>query len=318
MKEVGFEAALATSQQNPHAKWPVRHTENRLEPECWPGLRPGFAIRPGAKIFTIGSCFAREIETSLDRAGFDVPTRRFVEEAGFAEDFGEEVLNKYTPPSVCQELAWTRRILDRDGVVRAEDIEPFLLELNNGRVIDLQRRFADRFGSSRERVLAVRQQFFDLFKQAFDAQVVIITLGLVECWWDRKSGQYVEMSAALGEHNDDDRFVFRRLDYPECHAFTAQSIELLNSAGDKDILITTSPVPITRTFTADDVIVANSYSKSVLRAVAGKVAEDYPRVDYFPSYENVMLTRRPELWDDDLAHVEPACVDRIMQRVQDA
>lgn len=318
MQELGLEDALARSRKNPQAKWPQRHTANRLEPECWPGLTPSFKFEAGDKIFTIGSCFARNIERHLVGAGFNIPTRKFLADAGFDADTGAEMLNKYTPPSIFQELSWTWQVMDNGGVVRAEDIEPFLLELKSGRVIDLQRRFTDRFGSSREEALEQRQMFFDLFKQAFDAQVVIITLGLVECWWDARSEQYIEMSAALAEYNEGDRFRFRRLDYPECLDFTRRSIDLLNSSGAKRILITTSPIPIVRTFTADDVIVANTYSKSVLRAVAGKIAEDAPGVDYFPSYENVMLTRRPELWADDLAHIEPPFIERIMRRVQDA
>lgn len=318
MQELGLEEALARSRKNPQAKWPHRHSANRLEPECWPGLNPSFKFESGDKIFTIGSCFARNIERHLVGAGFNIPTRKFLAEAGFDADTGAEMLNKYTPPSIFQELSWTKQVMDRDGVVRAEDIEPFLLELKSGKVIDLQRRFTDRFGSSRAEALEQRQMFFDLFKEAFDAQVVIITLGLVECWWDAKVGQYIEMSGALAEYNQDNRFRFRRLDYPECLDFTRQSIDLLNGAGAKRILITTSPIPIVRTFTADDVIVANTYSKSVLRAVAGKVAEDVEGVDYFPSYENVMLTRRPELWEDDLAHIEAPFIERIMRRVQDA
>ena len=45
-----------------------------------------------------------------------------------------------------------------------------------------------------------------------------------------------------------------------------------------------------RTFTDHDVITANMYSKSVLRTVAGGVAAANRNVDYFPSYESVMLT----------------------------
>lgn len=318
MKEAGFREALATSQGNAYAKWPARHSENRLEPECWPGLTPSFAIEPKAKIFAIGSCFARNVERYLFNAGYDVPTRRFLQQSHENSDISGEILNKYTPPSIWQELSWTRQILDRDGIVRPEDIEDFLLPLTNGKVIDLQRRFVDRFGLTRDEALAQRRSFFDLFRQAFDADVVIITLGLVECWWDSRAGQYIEMSAMLADYNQDSRFSFRRLDYPECYDFTKRSIDLLNGGGEKHILITTSPVPIARTFTADDVIVANTYSKSVLRAVAGKIAEETPGTDYFPSYESVMLTRRPELWEDDMAHVESAFIDRIMRRVEAA
>jgi tetratricopeptide (TPR) repeat protein len=80
-------------------------------------------------------------------------------------------------------------------------------------------------------------------------------------------------------------------------------------------LLTASPVPIMRTFTGDDVIIANTYSKSVLRAVAGQIAEEYPNVDYLPGYEAVMLTKQANVWSDDLRHVEPEFVGRLVGRM---
>ena len=41
------------------------------------------------------------------------------------------------------------------------------------------------------------------------------------------------------------------------------------------------------TYTANDVLVASSYSKSVLRAVCGEIDSRYNHVQYFPSYEIV-------------------------------
>jgi tetratricopeptide (TPR) repeat protein len=57
------------------------------------------------------------------------------------------------------------------------------------------------------------------------------------------------------------------------------------------------------------------FSKSVLRTVAGTIAEQHDRVDYFPSYESVMLTKRAEVWTNDLIHVESAFIGQIMARV---
>jgi hypothetical protein len=41
------------------------------------------------------------------------------------------------------------------------------------------------------------------------------------------------------------------------------------------------------TATSNNVVVASSYSKSVLRSVAGHLQEQYEFIDYFPSYEIV-------------------------------
>ena len=50
------------------------------------------------------------------------------------------------------------------------------------------------------------------------------------------------------------------------------------------IVLTVYPVPFSDTFSGQDVIVANTYSKSVLRCVAQDLTELYDHVDYFPSY----------------------------------
>ena len=38
-------------------------------------------------------------------------------------------------------------------------------------------------------------------------------------------------------------------------------------------------------------------------------------MDYFPSYESVMLSRDTSVWMDDLIHVQPGFVGLIMSRV---
>jgi hypothetical protein len=314
--EYELKEALSNAAQ-PAARWPSRATANRLEPQCWPEIRPTFALPAGAKVFTIGSCFARHIESHLASIGFDVPAITFLDR--YAMELGRvggEIINKYTPPSIWQELSWTKRILDRDGVVTLEDIEPFLFVLGNGNVFDMHRLQGTKPGMPREMALQHRQHLFELFSQAFQCQVCVLTLGLVESWYDKESGQYVEFNSVFQRsENFRGRLVFRRLGYRECYDYIDKTVALLSGAGNPKILVTTSPIPLSRTFTSDDVIVANTYSKSVLRAVAGDIAQAWPNVDYFPSYENVMLSKEKYVWNDDLIHVDPTFIGRVMHRV---
>src|SRR5437868_6574871 len=114
MFENSYTEATAISMRNSHAKWPVRHSDNRLEPECWPHLAPTFKFDKTTKMFAIGSCFARNIEGYLSRNGFNVPSAKIVQNSTLAHGASAEILNKYTPPSIYQELAWTKQVLDRD------------------------------------------------------------------------------------------------------------------------------------------------------------------------------------------------------------
>src|SRR5215469_16917873 len=318
MAEVELEDAIKQSASHRVSRWPERGASNRLEPECWPELRPGFALRAGSRVFTIGSCFARNVELNLAGLGFDVPTRKFLDESARTKSGrGDEILNKYTPPSIYQELAWTKKIRDRDGIVRDADVEPFLLDIGDGNVVDLQHRLTNQYGVPRSSAIEQRRALYGLFENAFQSETVIVTLGHIECWIDRATGQYIEFGPHLRKHNAGNRFAFKRLTFSEALVFTKRSLDLLRADGPRNVLLTTSPVPISRTFTADDVVIANAYSKSVLRAVAGEIAETYPDVDYFPSYESVMLTKQSYVWANDLTHVEGEFGHRIVRRMRD-
>ena len=64
-----------------------------------------------------------------------------------------------------------------------------------------------------------------------------------------------------------------------------------------------------------DIVVANSWAKSLLRAVSQEWAAAHSNVDYFPSYEIVQNSDRREMWEDDLRHVKGAGVQHIMDVV---
>ena len=66
---------------------------------------------------------------------------------------------------------------------------------------------------------------------------------------------------------------------------------------------TVSPVPLNRTMTDQDILIANTYSKSTLRAVVGAIVDRHDNVFYVPSYERVMLSKDSSIWRPDLRHV---------------
>jgi hypothetical protein len=84
------------------------------------------------------------------------------------------------------------------------------------------------------------------------------------------------------------------------------------------VILTVSPVPLAATFTGRDVLVANMYSKSVLRAVAEEIRARFDFVDYFPSYESVMLSPRATTWEEDGVHVADAAVAVNVRRMVEA
>jgi hypothetical protein len=80
------------------------------------------------------------------------------------------------------------------------------------------------------------------------------------------------------------------------------------------IILTVSPVPLTATASGRHVLVATTYSKSVLRAVAGQLADNNDHIDYFPSYE--IITGTPfggVFFDSNKRSVHAAGVDFVMR-----
>lgn len=303
------------------SKWPDRRNpENRLEPECWPVVSPKFKFSPGATVFTVGSCFARNVEEYLARLGFVVPMLDFtVPESEIGKVRPNGILNKYTPPSVFWELDWAARVLSAKEDSRLPLLMEPLIQLNNDEWIDAQ--LVGFKPVTLTRALERRRQIYRLFQSCFSADIVTITFGLLECWWDAETKTYIQQ-APTKEMLDayPTRFYFDILDYNRSLDYLVKSVEILNSAGKtgKKLIITTSPVPFGRSFSGQDAITANTYSKSVLRAISGVVANEFPNVEYFPSYESAMLSKSAEVWRDDLIHISNSFVAKIVGHLVDS
>jgi Flp pilus assembly protein TadD len=296
-------------------KWPGRgDPDNRIEPICLPELNPRFRFERRTSIFTIGSCFARNIEEYLQRLGMDLPTMAFsAPPSEFpAASRTTGLLNKYTPPAILSEL---RFALDPAYGLALDD---HFIDAGDGTVIDLHLPSYAAVGLERARERRLEIQ--SLFQRISGCELVIITLGLIECWKDLAHDTYIAQQPpprTLARNRD--RFVPHRLDFATSFEMVEASVKLIlsNRPGTR-ILLTTSPVPLNRTFTDQDVITANAYSKSVLRTVCEEIRLKHPEVDYFPSYETVTLTDRALAWADDLRHVRDEVVGRIVERVSEA
>lgn len=310
MKKTDAKDAVRDSSHR-YAVW--ARSEDRLGDECWPHISPSFVIDRGAVIFTVGSCFAHNIEKNLARLGYAVPCLDFENERSVSAEFTGRLLTKYTPAAIFQELAWAAEIFERDGVVGPDDCEHFAYEVEGG-VID--NNLAGFEVVSSEDFLARRRAVYPVFASAFEADCVVMTLGLTEAWFDEERGLYIHRAPHTQRdlRRDMERFRFVELDFATSKSFIERAIDTVHRLNpDARFLITTSPVPLSRTFTAEDVIVANMQSKSVLRAVCGEVARGRDDTDYFPSFESVMLTRSWAQWGADRRHIKDDFVSRIVE-----
>lgn len=311
VEKLSAKAALEVTRKNRVRSFPskVRGRE-RLMPFAQVQHNASFSFNKSAKIFTAGSCFARNIERALRFINFDVVSSPVDIAAPSSAKAVFQLYNKFTIHSILNELKWAVGAFHHAP-------EDLLYEVEDGEYCDMQINGPALIGSKAE-MLAFRQSFNDTFKAAMSADVIIITLGLVECWYDTKTELYLNVAPGgkLIERYPD-RFEFHVLDYDDISSALEEMYALLlkNRKGTLKLLITVSPVGLASTFRGQDVLVANTYSKAVQRAAVEKFTMK-ANVDYFPSYEFVTLSDHSYAWGNlDFRHVRKETVDRIMAQV---
>ena len=274
-------------------------------------LKPSFQFTKADRILTLGSCFAREMETRLVSLGFDAPLARVsvpVEERN--TKMQNDVLIKYTIESMENELRWAA------GEPQPPP-EKLFLEVGDGLWHDPQLLHSAP-PMTMERLMARRAIVHEAMSEFRTCKVVIITLGLAEAWFDLETGIYLNTAPpALAMKRYPGRFRLDVLSHDDILASLERVREVLVKHGPPDVkmLITVSPVPFKATFSGDDAITANCYSKSVQRAAAWAFAHRHEGVDYFPSYEIVTMTSRELAYERDNAHVTLTLVKNITDNV---
>ncbi len=143
------------------------------------------------------------------------------------------------------------------------------------------------FSSVSEMKDSRNQAVRSFFESIRCARTFIFTLGLTESWKNRNYGyEYPMCPGTVSGEFDPDNHMFVNQSYNEIFENLLKAIEEIRNVNDKArFLLTVSPVPLTATNSDKHVILATTYSKSVLRAVAGDLSDKHSFIDYFPSYE---------------------------------
>lgn len=79
------------------------------------------------------------------------------------------------------------------------------------------------------------------------------------------------------------------------------------------IVCTVSPVALGDTFRAQDVGVANCYSKALNRVAVEKWVSENENVHYFPNYEMVTSSDPRVAWEEDMRHPSKKMVARVVE-----
>lgn len=275
-----------------------------------------FVIERTDRIVTAGSCFAQHIAKRLKASGFNFMDYE-QPPPGLPEDdekklgfglFSARYANIYTVRQLLQ--LYSRAF---EGFSPAED-----MWYESGRYFDPFRPGVEPDGfASEEEFRASRLTHMSSVRKVFEnSDVFIFTLGLTEAWRSSIDGAVFPMCpGTIRGTFSSNRHEFHNFSYPE----TLADLELLlNKARSINptlrFILTVSPVPLAATAENAHVMVATSYSKSVLRAVAGDLAIRHEFVDYFPSFELVAGPAiRGALFEPDMRNVSSRGVDIVMR-----
>jgi hypothetical protein len=279
-------------------------------------IDPKFIIRKEDKVITAGSCFAQHISRYMRKVGLEIfnaePPHELMTQYGANTDsytqYSARYGNVYTSRQ-CLELL-------KQSIGEMATVEDFAEE--DGRWFDLLRPNITKKGfSSLNEAKADRRFHLTCVNKMFaQADIFIFTLGLTECWFNSVGGHtYSSCPGTIRGIFNPDLHLFRNLNFSDIECDLMSLLNYLNKHNEKlKIILTVSPIPLVATYTNQDVLLASSYSKSVLRAVAGDLQSRFENVAYFPSYEIVNhVASFGQYLSGDLREVSERGIKHVME-----
>lgn len=284
------------------------------------GVEENRFIASTDRVFTMGSCFANEIRLALSKQNFEITPilngdfKKHVSPASHEIPswgvYDERVHYQfYTTFSMLQEFE------KAFGLWRHEDTDIWsaVAKTENGPRTIYQEPYKRRlFANSLEDLLAMRRIMEGALRDGImGSDVLVLTMGLTEIW-QRANGRAVCEPPKLRSREIMKETTFFTSSFDQNLANMRRLCSLYFEAfPNRNIVLTVSPVALSRTFTDhQDIVVANTESKAILRAVAAQICREFKNVHYFPSFELCMSD--PNTFEDDGRHVRPAKVDSIM------
>lgn len=259
------------------------------------------------RFFVMGSCFVNEIRHYLEKNGVEVYPRL------------RKDIQELFPESLRVKTAWG----PWDERVHYQNFTPFSVDqeidvalgdyaFNDAAILKKGSDYLDPYRRnvhtpSPEKTLEIRRKMSEQIKEGLEqSDVAIMTLGSIESFLVKEfGGEVPEFRAALMQDLE-----FRLHTVAETEAcLTRICDKLLNRFGFRHIVLTVSPIPTGRTHRQEETIVANCYSKSVLRVAVEMVVQKMQNVHYFPSYEFVIT--KGGFRTNDYMHVRSEVVAEI-------
>ena len=311
MIKLPFKEAFARARLNKGRRFPSIEDSRFTNSLLFPSISRKFVLKEQEKIFTIGSCFARNIEKYL-LDDFILPTRN-IDLSGLIlkvvkKSNPNRILNEFNAGTMSQRINWAldnvKSSTLRHGLFHAgNDSADFLIPTNNIEA-----------STPLEMIIETRSRIDNVYNHLKTSDVLFLTLGLTEAWYDEEYKCYLNSidPMLIKKHHCSDRFFFTNLNINTTVDLLSESFTKVLDTDVKKIIITVSPVPLFTTFFPRDAIISSSKSKSMLKIAAHRLADRFmDKVDYFPSYE-IVKSGGTEAFREDNIHVKDEIVEKVI------
>lgn len=269
---------------------------------------PKWAIAPTDTVVTMGSCFAQHIATWLRERDLNVPffdTDKNIKSRNFSANYGNiytvrqalQLIGEITGKRGCSDKAW---------------------RLQNGFVDPLRPNVFETPVSEIDQIGELRKDHLKAVEKAFkELDILVFTLGLTEAWQVNECGTVLPVApGVVGGDYTPKKYSFANFTYREIVSDLEKfctALRDIRKGRDFKLILTVSPVPLTATYEDQHVLQSTTYSKAVLRAVAGDFVSLNEYADYFPSFEIINNpAAKSNFFEDNLRSVKSEAVQAVM------
>jgi hypothetical protein len=251
-----------------------------------------------SKICSLGSCFADRIGWELNKRKINIGEVEIIRDKKHVTFPWGSFFNPLNFSQIIQHVLEIKKIdFNPETFIKVPknlqgnhyESSAQFKEIGKYKLINLHAKIKHDFDDYDLSLKKVNENLTILKNSIKNSDAIIITLGLIETWIDKKSeiAWHAFHGEALKKKSIDDKAYFKKLNYTEVVDCLKNMINILVNDLNKKIIFTVSPIPMAFTFSENDVVVANRYSKSLLRSSIENFI-DNKSVFYFPSFEIVV------------------------------
>jgi len=260
-------------------------------------FKPKFRVPASSKMMVIGGSFARNLAVALSRKKMKPVSA----ECRIPGEFYRR--STLEPSNAGLSVTSPAAILDLISLGgRSDRTKAGAIQVGSGNAWSDLMMSGLRHLSAGEMTIA-RKRLIGTYDRLAECSVCFVTFGTTEAWFDCQDRLFLTKPAALEDATltQQGRYRFVNLAPDEVMEILEGVVAELRARmlPDAKIILAVEPSPSAGTYTAEDCIVAERYSKAALLSAARSVAATRADVEYFPSLEINDLGRRESVWMPD-------------------